>query len=74
MRDVSDARRERFFAADGRRSSVGEQLRSMVRLRRHNLVADPAPPAGEAPFDLILCRNVLIYFGAKTVEAVVALA
>jgi chemotaxis protein methyltransferase CheR len=70
-RDISTTRRERFFTERGRRSAVGEQLRSMVRFRQHNLVADPAPPLGEAPFDLVLCRNVLIYFEAKTVEVVV---
>jgi chemotaxis protein methyltransferase CheR len=42
-----------------------------VTFRRHNLVRDPAPPFGEAPFDLILCRNVLIYFDAETVDGVV---
>ena len=73
MRDVSDAQRERFFLADEGRSTVRSELRSMVRLRKHNLVADEAPPAGEARFDLILCRNVLIYFGAKRVESTVAL-
>jgi chemotaxis protein methyltransferase CheR len=72
MRDVSAARRERFFTQAGRRSSPGEQLRSLIRFRRHNLVADRAQFADEAPFDLILCRNVLIYFSADTVEAVVA--
>jgi chemotaxis protein methyltransferase CheR len=70
MRDVSEGRRERFFAPVGRRSGAGAQLRSMVRFRRHNLVADEMPPAGEAPFDLILCRNVLIYFDAGTVQRV----
>jgi chemotaxis protein methyltransferase CheR len=72
MRDVSAAQRERFFTQAGRRSSPGEQLRSAVRFRRHNLVADRTQLPEEAPFDLILCRNVLIYFSAKTVEAVVA--
>jgi chemotaxis protein methyltransferase CheR len=68
---VSAERRQRFLIQDGRKSAVGEQLRSMIRFRRHNLVADPAPPSGEVPFDLILCRNVLIYFGARNVEVVV---
>jgi chemotaxis protein methyltransferase CheR len=71
IRDLSPARRDRFLVRDGARSAVGEQLRSLVRLRQHNLVADLAPPAGEVAFDLVLCRNVLIYFGLKTVEAVV---
>jgi CheY-like chemotaxis protein len=72
MHDVSEARRRRFFAQAGRRSKAGEQLRAMVRFGKHNLVGGPAAPLGEGPFDLILCRNVLIYFSAKTVEAVVA--
>lgn len=71
MNDVSEARRRRFFTEAGRRSEVGEQLRATVRFGKHNLVADPAPPVGEGRFELILCRNVLIYFSAKTVEAVV---
>jgi chemotaxis methyl-accepting protein methylase len=70
-RELDATRRERFFAERGAKTAVGEQLRSMVRLRRHNLVADPAPPLGEVAFDLILCRNVLIYFDADNGERVV---
>jgi chemotaxis protein methyltransferase CheR len=41
---------------------VSGRLRSLARFGRHNLIRDPFPPPGEARFDLILCRNVLIYF------------
>lgn len=71
VRELSPERRDRFFVPAGKSSRVGDQLRSLVHLRRHNLVAEPAPPAGATPFDLILCRNVLIYFGADTAERVV---
>ena len=37
---------------------VKEQARKGVTFRRHNLLADPY----ERGFDLILCRNVVIYF------------
>ena len=43
-------------------------LRALVRFARHNLLSDPIPPAGEAPFDLIVCRNVLIYFRPDVVR------
>lgn len=48
------------------------EFRSLVRFERGNLLtlAEPGTPHGEA-FDLILCRNVLIYFDARTVSAVV---
>jgi chemotaxis protein methyltransferase CheR len=72
IRDLSPSRRDRFLVREGARNMVGEQLRSLVRLRGHNLVADPAPPVGEVPFDLVLCRNVLIYFGPETVEVAVS--
>jgi chemotaxis protein methyltransferase CheR len=51
---------------------VAEPLRALVAFARHNLVRDPFPPLGEAPFDLILCRNVLIYFDTPTVGRVLA--
>jgi chemotaxis protein methyltransferase CheR len=41
---------------------VGERLRRLVRFRRHNLATDLFPPSGEGAFDLVVCRNVLIYF------------
>ncbi len=41
---------------------VADRLRELVRFRRHNLVRGAIPPPGEAGFDLIACRNVLIYF------------
>lgn len=61
----------RRFVPDGDGIAVGEPLRQLVQLRRHNLLADPAPPLGERPFDLITCRNVLIYFDGDTVERVI---
>lgn len=47
--DLSPARRDRFLVREGARSVVSEQLRFLVRLRRHNLVADPAPPPARWP-------------------------
>jgi len=45
-------------SADGWR--IRAPVRETVRVVRHNLLADPAPGC----FDLILCRNVVIYFTA----------
>ena len=44
---------------------VRDEVRRLVDLRLHNLVSDPAPfAAGEV--DLVVCRNVTIYFGRDT--------
>ena len=42
---------------------AGEAIRGMVRFTTHNLL-DTAPEPGR--FDLILCRNVLLYFDRPT--------
>jgi chemotaxis protein methyltransferase CheR len=47
---------------------VGAAARSLVAFRRHNLVAEGAP--AEGPFDVVVCRNVLIYFEPPTASAV----
>lgn len=71
-RNVPAALRARLLAEDGPDAVVVRPaLRRLVRFARHNLVADPSPPAGEGPFDLVVCRNVLIYFDPGTADAVV---
>ena len=60
LRHVDPNRLARFFtpSGDGTRFSVRPELRSLVEFREHNLLG-PTPRAG---FDLICCRNVVIYF------------
>lgn len=40
---------------------VAPELRHIVRFSMHDLLSE-APPTGNGPFDLICCRNVMIYF------------
>jgi chemotaxis protein methyltransferase CheR len=70
VRTLQAGIRERYFSSVHGLTSVGERLRALVEFRRHNLVRDPIPPAGEQQFDVILCRNVMIYFDRPTVERV----
>lgn len=48
----------RWFEHAEERWTISRNLRDMVRFQRHNLL--DRPPLGR--FDLILCRNVLLYF------------
>ncbi len=66
LRKLPPALAARWLEGDAQRC-VRSELRSLVELRRHNLVADPAPPG---PFDVVLCRNVLIHFEPRAAGAV----
>lgn len=70
-RDLETALRRRYFREEVDRLVVGERLRSLVSFERHNLVHDPAPPRGKPHFELIFCRNVLIYFDSETADRVI---
>ncbi|MDE3075336.1 MAG: hypothetical protein KGJ86_07895, partial [Chloroflexota bacterium] len=59
LRNVDPDRRQRHFTqtADGP-WAINRDIRSMVTIRRHDVLHD----AFEAHFNLIVCRNVVIYF------------
>ncbi|MCC5814322.1 MAG: protein-glutamate O-methyltransferase CheR [Leptospira sp.] len=51
--------REKFFQKlDSGEWQLSDVIRSKVRFQKHNLITDPYPNG----FDIILCRNVVIYF------------
>ncbi|MEZ5120577.1 MAG: CheR family methyltransferase [Solirubrobacterales bacterium] len=51
---------------------VGGALRQRVRFATHNLVGDAVPPLGEGPFDVVTCRNLLIYFSPEQAQRTIA--
>jgi chemotaxis protein methyltransferase CheR len=60
----------RFFQ-DGPQGSheVRAEIRQMVEFRHHNLVTEPVPFEAGERVDLLLCRNVTIYFSRETTRA-----
>jgi chemotaxis protein methyltransferase WspC len=58
-----------FEAAPGGRR-VCERVRRQVRFRHGNLLASPFTP-GRDRFDIIFCRNLLIYFDRPTQDRVI---
>jgi chemotaxis protein methyltransferase CheR len=53
----------KHFTQDGARWRIRPELRAMARFQPFNLLDDPR---GLGRFDIIFCRNVLIYFDAPT--------
>lgn len=58
-RGLSEARQARWLVREGEAFRVAPQVRQMVQFRKHNLLDGMG---GMGRFDLIFCRNVLIYF------------
>ena len=54
--------RERYFRREDNQYRVVDEIRRMVRFERHDLLRDWFTPDQ----DLILCRNVVIYFTEET--------
>lgn len=63
------AYRERHFIPEGDAYRLEERVQEQVHLKVGNLL-DPALLAGEAPYDFVFCRNLLIYFDQPTQQQV----
>ena len=65
FRDVPDDVASAFFVRHGATLEVAGRIREAVSFAHLNLAADTWPSAATATLDLdlVLCRNVLIYFG-----------
>jgi chemotaxis protein methyltransferase CheR len=70
QRGLSVKRLLRHFTSDGRTWQVNSDLRALCCFREWNLLDDPAP-LGQ--FDVVFCRNVLLYFDQDTRAKVLAL-
>ncbi len=58
VKNVSAERLSRWFTQADGTYTIDDRLRSMLTVERHDLLKDPYP----ANIDLIVCRNVAIYF------------
>jgi len=64
LRATSERERARYFESAGSEHRLISRIRGRARFVQHSLSSPiyPTPYSREAGFDLILCRNVLIYF------------
>lgn len=62
IQNVTSAQRAAYFNPGGPPFFVNEKLIKRIEFREQNLITDPF----EKDFDLIVCRNVVIYFTTET--------
>jgi chemotaxis protein methyltransferase CheR len=72
LRNTPDPVRQRYFRERGRFYELAPRIREQVDFRYLNLAEDrfPSLSIGIWGMDVILCRNVLIYFDGETVQQV----
>lgn len=58
LQEVPADIKQKYFHREGDTYKVDEQLKQTITFKEHNLLADKYP----SNIDLIVCRNVLIYF------------
>lgn len=64
VRSVSKWRLKKYFTRSDDGYMVTDVVRKRVDFREHNLLSDPF----ESGFDLLVCRNVMIYFSNEVKE------
>lgn len=58
LNEVPLEMKNKYFKKEGSNYHISDQIIKSVQFKKQNLLADPF----ESQFDLIVCRNVLIYF------------
>ncbi|MCC2975254.1 hypothetical protein LK533_01025 [Sphingomonas sp. PL-96] len=73
LRTLGEAERHRLFDREGERWRLKARYRGLARFEHANMMAllDDDAPLQFSDFDIILCRNVLIYFRSDIAKALV---
>ncbi|MBQ4841792.1 protein-glutamate O-methyltransferase CheR [Bacillus safensis] len=67
LQEVPDHIKQKYFTKeDSSFYTVKDEVRKHIQFKKHNLLADPY----EKQLDLIVCRNVLIYFTEEAKEEI----
>jgi chemotaxis protein methyltransferase CheR len=72
LRQTSPELRARFFEPAGREFRVVDDVKAIVALEQRNIVADDAALWPAHAYDVVFCRNVLMYLAPEAMRAVVA--
>ena len=65
LKNVSPARMTKYFKPCDGGAIVNDEIKKRVEFKKHNLLLD----SFENNFDVIFCRNVVIYFTEEAKEA-----
>lgn len=66
LKEVPDLLKRRYFTYEESLYKIDDKLKQSITFKKHNLLHDPFPRG----FDLIVCRNVMIYFTEEAKEQI----
>jgi len=64
IKNVDIGIKENYFVKQGEMYQISDQLRNMIRFKKHDMISESCVDR----FDLIMCRNVMIYFKKEIQE------
>ena len=71
LRETPQSVQKRWFRREGPEVVLDDEIKQMVRFEQHNLADRDGPLWARGPFDVIFCRNVMMYFSADGARALV---
>ncbi|MGE5628641.1 MAG: CheR family methyltransferase [Solirubrobacterales bacterium] len=66
IKNIEDKYLKKYFTKNGDKFCVANTLKNMISFKKHDLILDKY----ESGFDLIVCRNVVIYFNTDTKDEI----
>jgi chemotaxis protein methyltransferase CheR len=72
LRDCTPELKARWFSVEGQHYALNEEIARAVRFEALNLAHDDAAFWSPGRFDIIFCRNLLMYFTPEQAQAAVA--
>ena len=66
IRNITAQRIQKYFKQNGEKYAINEQVKSKINFKKHDLLIDPHSTG----YDLIVCRNVTIYFTKEAQEQI----
>ncbi|MGA2794013.1 MAG: protein-glutamate O-methyltransferase CheR [Roseiarcus sp.] len=72
LRETPPDVRQRWFRAEGRETTLVEAARTAVQFEQKNLAVEDPELWRPAAYDVIFCRNVIMYFAPEAMHAVIA--
>ncbi|WMJ81292.1 protein-glutamate O-methyltransferase CheR [Clostridium sp. MB40-C1] len=66
IKNISNDHLKKYFTENGDKYLIDSRIKSMVNFKKHDLILD----SYDKGFDLIVCRNVVIYFNQEIKEEI----